>query len=369
MSKILFVVNNPAFFLSHRVKIALAAKEAGYEVHVATMPGASVQTIINYGFIHHTLVMSRSGINPLSELKTLIRLYCLFKSVQADLVHLVTIKPVLYGGIAARLARVPAVVYAISGLGFIFTRQKKGIDILRGVVSILYKQALGHKNSRTIFQNEDDCTVLTKLGAVRPAQVVIIRGAGVDIEEFIPHPEPTLPITITMAARLLKDKGVMEFVEAAKNDINKQFVWQLVGDIDKGNPASLTEAEVEQISAYVRCLGERKDIAYLYAQSHIIVLPSYREGIPKSLLEAAASGRPIVTTDVPGCRDAIIPAKSGLLVPVKNGRAIFDAVSYLAADIGVRQRMGMVGRALAEREFAMPIIIKKHLEVYRTLLR
>ncbi|NOL50460.1 glycosyltransferase family 4 protein [Pelistega europaea] len=368
MSKILFVVNNPAFFLSHRVRIALAAKENGYDVHVATMPGESVKQIVAYGFTHHALDMSRSGTNPLNELKTILGLYRLFKQVRPDLVHLVTIKPVLYGGLAARLAHVPAVVYAISGLGFIFTRQKKGVDLLKTVVSTLYKRALGHKNSRAIFQNDDDCAILTKLGAIRSEQVVMIRGAGVDMNEFAPTPEPAMPITITMAARLLKDKGVMEFVEAAKYDEKKQYVWQLAGGIDKGNPASLTETEFANIGAYVRCLGERKDIAHLYAQSHIVVLPSYREGIPKSLLEAAASGRPIVTTDVPGCRDTIIPNVSGILVPVKNGRAIYEAVVSLAEDAELRQHMGVEGRKLAEREFAMPIIIEKHLEVYRALL-
>lgn len=368
MARILFVVNNPAFFLSHRVKIALAAKEAGYDVHVATMPGEAVKIIQAHGFIHHELQMSRSGTNPVNELRTIMGMYRLFKAVHPDLVHLVTIKPVLYGGIAARLARVPAVVYAISGLGFIFTRQKQGFDLLRFVVSSLYQRALGHKNSRTIFQNEDDCRILTQIGAVQKSQVVMIRGAGVDMQEFSPQPEPELPITITMAARLLKDKGVMEFVQAAQCDKAHEYCWQLAGSIDEGNPASLTAQEYAQIGDHVNCLGERKDIAQLYAHSHIVVLPSYREGIPKSLLEAAASARPIVTTDVPGCRDAIIPGESGLLVPVRDGQAIYEAVRHLAQDASLRLSMGKAGRILAEKEFAMPIIIRKHLEVYQALL-
>ncbi len=368
MSKILFVVNNPDFFLSHRVRIALAAKEAGYDVHVATMPGKSVNQIVAYGFTHYEITMSRSGTNPWGEAKTLWSIYRLFKQLKPDLVHLVTIKPVLYGGIAARLAGVPAAVYAISGLGFIFTRQKKR-DILKAVVTALYRFALGHGNSRVIFQNDDDCAILRNIHAVRPEQVVMIRGAGVDMQEFQASPEPAMPITITMAARLLKDKGVMEFVEAARCDKDNKYCWQLAGTIDLGNPASLTEQEYQAIGQYVACLGERKDIAQLYAQSHIIVLPSYREGIPKSLLEAAAAGRPIVTTDVPGCRDTIIPDKSGLLVPVKDGEAIFKAVQRLANDVALRSEMGKEGRALAEREFAMPIIIDKHLEVYRDLCR
>lgn len=369
MSKLLFVVNNPDFFLSHRVRIALAAKDAGYDVHVATMPGQSVSRIEQYGFTHHVITMSRSGTNPLVELQTIWSIYRLFKKIQPQLVHLVTIKPVLYGGIAARLTRVPAAVYAISGLGFIFTRQKKGIDVLKSVVTGLYRFALGHSNSRVIFQNDDDCAILRDIGAVRPEQVVMIRGAGVDMQEFKHLPEPDLPIVITMAARLLKDKGVMEFVEAARCDHDKKYRWQLAGTIDPGNPASLTAQEYEAIGQYVECLGERKDIANLYAQSHIIALPSYREGIPKSLLEAAAAGRPIVTTDVPGCRDTIVPGKSGLLVPVKDGQAIFKAVQQLADNAELRVAMGKDGRALAEREFAMPIIIDKHLAVYQGLIK
>lgn len=367
MFKVLFVVNNPDFFLSHRVRIALAAKEAGYDVHIATMPGKSVKTIEQYGFTHHDINMSRSGTNPLNEVKTLWSIYCLFKRVKPDLVHLVTIKPVLYGGIAARFARVPAAVYAISGLGFIFTRQKKR-DILKAIVTSLYRFALGHSNSRVIFQNEDDCTILRNIHAVSQEQVVMIKGAGVDMQEFQATPEPELPLTITMAARLLKDKGVMEFVEAAKYDMEKKYRWQLAGSIDLGNPASLTEEEYQAIKQEVICLGERKDIAQLYAASHIVVLPSYREGIPKSLLEAAAAARPIVTTDVPGCRDTIIAGKSGILVPVKNGKAIFEAVKTLAGDQELRESMGKEGRCLAEREFAMPIIVEKHLSVYQDLL-
>lgn len=368
MAILLFVVNNPNFFLSHRVRIALAAKEAGYDVHVATMPGKSVTQIMELGFTHHEITMSRSGTNPVAELQTLWSIYRLFKKIRPQIVHLVTIKPVLYGGIAARLAKVPAVVYAISGLGFIFTRQKKGVDVLKSLVMALYRFAVGHKHSRVIFQNDDDCAILRDIRAIRPEQVVMIRGAGVDMQEFQHLPEPDLPIVITMAARLLKDKGVMEFVEAARCDKDKKYRWQLAGTIDLGNPASLTEQEYQAISHYVECLGERRDIAQLYAQSHIIVLPSYREGIPKSLLEAAAAGRPIVTTDVPGCRDTIVPGKSGLLVPVKDGQAIFKAVQQLADNAELRASMGKEGRALAEHEFAMPIIIDKHLAVYKGLL-
>lgn len=372
MSKILMVVNNPAFFLSHRLPIALAAQEAGHDVHIVTMDGEAVQTILAAGLKHHVLPMSRSGTNPWQELKTILFLYRLFRQEQADLVHLVTIKPVLYGGIAARLAKVKAVVYAISGLGFIFTRQRKGLDVLKTAAINLYKLALAHPNSKVIVQNQDDKSVLQTIGALRDNQAVVIKGSGVDMQEFAATPEPMEPVVVTMAARLLKDKGVMEYAEAARLAHaagDHTTIWQLAGSLDPGNPASLNEAELEQIAAYLKVLGERRDIAHLYAQSHIIVLPSYREGIPKSLLEAAASARPIVTSDVPGCRDTIIPHISGELVPVKDAQALSAAVQALAQDKAKRQAMGEAGRTLAEQEFALPIIVAQHLSLYQELLR
>lgn len=372
MAKILMVVNNPAFFLSHRLPIALAAKEAGHDVHIVTMAGEAVKTILALGLKHHVLPMSRSGTNPLQELKTIHFLYRLFRQEQADLVHLVTIKPVLYGGIAARLAKIKAVVYAISGLGFIFTRQRKGLDVLKTAAVNLYKLALGHPNSKVIVQNQDDKVVLQRIGALRDNQAVVIKGSGVDMQEFAATPEPMGPVLVTMAARLLKDKGVMEYAEAARLAYaagDHTTIWQLAGSLDPGNPASLSEVELEQIATHLKVLGERRDIAQLYAQSHIIVLPSYREGIPKSLLEAAASARPIVTSDVPGCRDTIIPHISGELVPVKDAQALSEAVQALAKDKAKRHAMGEAGRTLAEQEFALPIIVAQHLALYQELLR
>lgn len=372
MAKIFMVVNNPSFFLSHRLPIALAAKQAGHDVHIVTMAGDSVQKILASGLSHHVLPMSRSGTNPLQELKTIHFLYQLFRRERPDLVHLVTIKPVLYGGIAARLAKIKAVVYAISGLGFIFTRQRSGIDILKTAAVNLYKLALGHPNSKVIVQNSDDKAVLERIGALRPHQAVVIKGAGVDMQEFAASEEPPEPIVVCMAARLLKDKGVMEYAQAAKLSHQAGYtnvVWQLAGSLDPGNPASLSAEELAQISRDVQVLGERRDIAYLYAQAHIIVLPSYREGIPKSLLEAAASARPIVTSDVPGCRDAIIAEVSGKLVPVRDAQALALAVQELASDKSKRQAMGKAGRQLAEQEFALPIILEQHLSLYQDLLK
>src|SRR3546814_574169 len=297
--RLLFVVNNPAFFLSHRLPLALRAKEEGYEVHVATMDGPSVARIVELGLVHHAIPMSRSGKNPLQELQSLYALWALFRRLRPQIVHAVTIKPVLYGGIAARLAGVPAYVAAISGLGFIFMRPVQGVDFLRMATTLLYRLALGHRNSRVIFQNTNDRDVLRAAGAVRAEQAVLIRGSGVSLDEFQAEPEPPGPPVAIMAARLLRDKGVEEFVEAARLSAadTSGLRWVLAGSPDPGNPASIDQDQFErwQQEGLVQCLGERHDIAQLYRDAHIVVLPSYREGLPKSLVAAADCGRAVVT--------------------------------------------------------------------------
>jgi len=370
--RLLFVVNNPAFFLSHRLPLALAAQRAGYDVHVATMAGDSVPQILAHGLAHHAIPMTRSGKQPLQELRTLWALYRLLRRLRPALVHLVTIKPVLYGGIAARLARVPAMVSAISGLGFVFVARGPKAALVRRVVATLYRLALGHRNSRIVFQNANDCELLRGLGAVRDGQAVMIRGSGVDLAEYPAVPEPPPPVTALMVARLLRDKGVLEFVEAARL-LQRQGAgvrMLLAGGVDPGNPASVSQADVDgwQQEGCIEALGERSDVAALYAASHIAILPSYREGLPRSLIEAAACGRAVVTTDVPGCRDAIEPGETGLLVPPRDAAALAGAIARLAADPALRQRMGVAGRALAEREFDIEDVCRKHLDIYQALL-
>ncbi len=370
--RLLFVVNNPAFFMSHRLPVAQAAQRAGYDVHVATMDGPAVADIVALGMTHHVIPMTRSGKHPLQELGTLLALLRLFRRLRPRVVHLVTIKPVLYGGIAARLARVPGMVAAISGLGFVFLSNSLKMRLVRSVVARLYRLALGHPNSRVIFQNASDRDLLKSLGAVRDEQVVLIRGAGVDLDLCQALPEPAAPpVVATMVARLLRDKGVWEFVEAARllRPRGVPVTMRLVGGVDAGNPTSATPAEVEawQREGCVEALGERSDVPQLYAASHIAVLPSYREGLPKSLIEAAACGRAVVTTDVPGCRDAIDPDKTGLLVPVRDPQALADAIARLAGDATLRQAMGTAGRALAEREFNIERVARIHVELYDTL--
>jgi len=366
--RLMFVVNNPAFFLSHRLPLARAAARAGFDVHVATMDGSSVPDIVAQGFAHHVIPLSRSGKNPVQELRSLYALWRLFRRVRPAIVHAVTIKPVLYGGIAARLAGVPAFVAAISGLGYLFTRS--GADAVRWAAIVLYRLALGHGNSRVIFQNDNDLDVLRKAKVVRAGQAVLIRGSGVDLDVFRAVAEPD-GVVVVMASRLLHDKGVREFVDAARlAAANHPGVrWVLAGSLDPGNPASVTDGELAawRQEGVLRYVGEQDDVASLYAKANIVVLPSYREGMPKSLIEAAACARAVVTTDVPGCRDAIEPGVTGLLVPARDARALATAVLRLADDADLRRAMGEAGRRLAERAFDVHQVEQAHLDIYRAL--
>lgn len=369
---LLFVVNNPSFFISHRLPVGLAAMSAGYEVHVASGTGeASINQLIDMGFVHHLLPLSRSGKNPLSELRLMRALYRLFKQIKPDVLHLVTIKPVLYGGITARLARVRSVVYAISGLGAVYIAKGYKAHLLRTVVALLYRLALGHKNKVVIFQNHDDKDLISRIAHLQETDMCLIKGSGVDLNAYPAMPEPAGKPVVVIACRLLKDKGLGEFIEAISilNARDIKATYWIVGDIDSGNPASFTEDDLQKWSKIknLELLGFSSDIAHVYAQSNIVCLPSYREGFPKSLIEAAACGRAIVTTDVPGCRDAIIVDKTGILVPAKDSAALAYALERLIVSPQERNEMGVNGRTFAEKEFAIEKIVNQHLAIYRQL--
>lgn len=371
-SRLLFVVNDAEFFVSHRLAVAIAARDAGYDVHVATAPGQGTQEITRLGFVHHPVPMSRSGRNPVDELRAFIALRRLMKQLGPELVHLVTIKPVLYGGIAARLSKVPAVVVAISGLGHLFSPGGIRAGLLQMMMTPLYRFALGHRNLRVIFQNAADRDALSRLSGLPAACAVMIRGSGVQLDRYRHLPEPSPPLTVVFASRLLKTKGVGEFVSAARllrqRDHDVRF-W-LTGSIDPGNPTTVSDDDLERWrqEGDIEILGNRNDIPEVFAQSHIVVLPSYYgEGVPKVLLEAAACGRAVVTTDHPGCRDAVEAGVTGLLVPVRDTDSLVAAIEKLLLDADMRQAMGAAGRQMAEREFGIEGVVREHLRIYRTL--
>jgi glycosyltransferase involved in cell wall biosynthesis len=372
-SRLIMVVNCPAFFLSHRLKIALAAQKSGFEVHIATGPGLAIKQIVDNGLTHHSLPLSRSGMNLISEFKALFSIYRLFIKIQPQLVHLVTIKPVLYGGIAARLTGVQSVVAAVSGLGFNFSAKGLKSALVSYLVSKMYRIALGKQNLKVVFQNSTDCKTLSKVADLRPDKVILIEGSGVDLSEYTPTPLPKgIPIVV-MAARLLPDKGIYEFVEVArllKNRGVKAQFW-LAGDRDEGNPASVSKSQLEvwRKNEIVELLGHREDIPHVFSQANIVVLPSYyREGLPKVLIEAAACGRPVVTTDMPGCRDAIDPEVSGLLIPPRDTGALADAIQRFLLDPKLCDQMGKSARQLAEKKFSIEKVVSSHMSIYNELL-
>jgi len=366
--KLMFVVNVDWFFISHRLSIALAAQRCGYEVHVAAGLTNRSAELENYGFTVHALPLDRSGISVVSALRLTLELWRIFRLVRPDLVHLVTIKPVLFGGLAARLAGIGSVVAAVSGLGYVFVARGPWAAVRRVLISAWYRLVFSNRNVVVIFQNTDDREQLARATHLAPARCELIRGSGVNLGEYVLQPQPAGVPLVLLAARLLADKGVREFVQAAimlrRQGCAARFV--LVGDVDPANPASLEQSELDAWSRdqVVECWGHRSDMPQVLAQARLVVLPSYREGMPKVLLEAAACGRAVVTTDVPGCRDAIEPGVTGLLVPPRDADALARAIRTLLEDEARCRAMGLAARALAEREFDVRRVVARHLELY-----
>lgn len=373
-NSLLIVVNDPGFFVSHRLPIAIEAKQQGFEVGAATPEGDAVATIESAGITHYPIRMTRSGVNPFDELRSVLSIAQVIRRTRPDIVHLVTIKPVLYGGIVARMLRVPALVSAVSGLGTAFTDGGGPVAFLRKWLALtLYRLALKHGNQRVIVQNQSDRAVLTEYAGLVPEKTLLLRGSGVDLEKFAFRPEPRGPVVALFAARLLASKGIREFVDAARRlgERGSTIEFCIAGLPDPGNPSSVTQEEFESWddAENIRTLGHRTDMENVLAEASIVALPSYYgEGLPKVLIEAAACGRAVITTDFPGCRDAIEPGRSGLLVAPRSSDELADAIESLAGDPETRRAMGRAGRALAEKEYDIRHIVERHIDAYHALL-
>jgi len=369
--KLMFVVNVDWFFISHRLPIALGALGQGYEVHLVCGETGRLEELERLGLIVHPLMIVRGKAGIGNNLKTFLEILSLFKHVQPDIVHLVTIKPVLFGGLAARLLGIKSVVTAVSGLGFIFVDSGVKARLRRMVVGLLYRLALGKKNLKVIFQNPDDRDRLCSLAGIQRNKTEMIRGSGVDLGKYQESVAPSGVPIVVLVARLLNDKGVMEFVEAGSQLKHQGYHVRfcLVGDIDPDNPASLTADNLASIEANgeIELWGHRSDIPAVLSSATIVVLPSYREGLPKVLLEAAASGRAVVTTDVPGCRDAVEEGVTALLVPPRSSSSLAKAMASLLDDPARCNAMGLAGRKLAEREFDVSKVVERHLKIYAEL--
>jgi glycosyltransferase involved in cell wall biosynthesis len=370
--RLLFVVNDTAFFLSHRLPVALAAQKAGYEVDLAALDDGGLDQIRAHGITYHPVVIDRTGISPLRDFGLLCQLLRLIRGLRPTIMHTVTIKPVLYGGIAARLLKVPSLVSAVSGLGVVFVGGDPKSSSVRWAARLLYRLALGHKNSRAVFQNPDDLRYMVDAGLVASERTVLIRGSGVDTSVFQPSPPPPGPPIVIMPARLLWPKGVGEFVEAARllHQSGVSVRMALVGAPVTHHPTSVTRSEIEAWvdQGWVEWWGHRSNMVQVYERSHIVCLPSYYgEGVPRVLIEAAACGRPIVTTDSPGCREVVEHGDNGLLVPPRSPKALADALRRLAQAPELRIEMGRRGRERAVADFSIEHVVAATLAVYQRL--
>jgi glycosyltransferase involved in cell wall biosynthesis len=371
--RLLFVVNDCGFFLSHRAPIAIAAMERGYEVHLAALDDGKRHDVECLGIAFHPIAIARHGLSPVSDARLLGRLLGLFRRLRPDVVHAVTIKPVLYGAAAARLAGVPAFVAAFSGTGYLFEQAGLLRAVLRGTVRPFLKLALRHRNARVIFQNSADRARMVASGLVDEGSTSLIAGSGVDLEKFRPMPEAAGPPVVLFAGRLLWPKGVGVFVDAArivkKSGRAARFV--LCGRPPEHNRDAVDVAQIEtwRDEGLVEWWGHRDDMTDALAASHIVCLPShYGEGVPKILIEAAAAGRPVVTTDWPGCRDAVEDGVTGFLVPVRSSTDIAGKIVRLIADADLRITMGRAARRKAEIEFDVNDVIDKTMAIYDELI-
>lgn len=342
----------------------------GYEVHVAASQSSDKarRLIESAGLTFHPIQLDRSGLGPFGEIQTAVALIKLYREIRPQIVHHVTIKPVLYGGILARFARVPRIVAAIPGLGFSFGRPGLRGSLSRRMLLLLYRLAFGTPVCRVIFQNVEHRNMFVYAGILEGSRALVIRGAGVDTNEFRPSPEPSGPVKVVLAARMLREKGVEEFrlAAAALKGQGSNAIFSLVGDVDEHNPGSLDRATLQSWhdSGVIEWRGFSDRMADVLANCHIVCLPSYAEGLPKVLLEAAAAGRPIVTTDIPGCRDIGRHGENAYVVPVKDSAALAAALERLIADRELRRRFGMKGRELVEREFSIETVISQTAALY-----
>ena len=370
--RLLFLVNEALFFTTHRLPVAMAAQAAGYDVHVAApYQDGPVSVIQGCGFNYYDLPLERGRRNLLGEMRLIARWCHLIRRIKPDLVHHVAMKPVIFGGLVSRILGVPAVVHAITGMGFLFIRQDWLARALRVLIMPLYRYAFGHPNARVIFQNPDDLDLFLQQELVRKDITVLIKGCGVDVETFAPTSPPGGPAVVMFPARILGDKGVHEFIHAARTHkaAGSEAKFVLVGRRDPENPTDVEETTIRgwEQEGVVEWWGFQTNMPEILTRAHIICMPSYREGLPRSLIEAAACGLPIVTADVPGCREVVRDGISGYLVPVRDGTATTAAIGKLLVDPDLRRSMGQAARQLALDEFTVEDFVVDSLAAYDAL--
>ena len=371
MKKLLMIVNEDRFFLSHRKEIALAAQDAGWDVTIVCKDTGRRQEVEALGLKVLELPINPTGMNLRQELRTFWFLYTLYKKNRDAVVHHVGLKNILWGGLAAKLTGVRGVVNAVSGLGALFSGDKMGVTA-KGILAMM-RFANRRKKVKVIFQNQEDRNLFLQHRIVAEKQVEFIKGSGVDLNEFKYVPEPdseTLKVVFT--ARMVKEKGVIELIEAAER-LRKAYegrveFWLCGRLAANADAVSREELESRCDGKYIKWLDFQKDIKAILEQCHIMAFPSYyREGVPKSLIDVCAVGRPIVTTNSIGCKDVVDDGVNGFLIPVRNSEALAEKLRILIEDKELRVKMGKASRERAEREFALEKVVKKHLEIYNRI--
>lgn len=367
---LIYLVTEDWYFLSHRLPMARAARDAGYRIHVATRVGGGAEAIEREDFHLHPLDWRRGSLNPWHVLRIVWQVRRLYRALEPDLVHHVALQPSVIGSLAA-LGLPPVRLNAMAGLGFGFTARTLKARVLRTILSGLLRLVLNRPNAAVLVQNPDDRAAMMQIGVVAE-RVFLVPGSGVDTQALVPLPEPPGPVTAALVARLLDDKGVRDFVAArrllAGRGMDIRFL--IAGDRDPANPSSIPEPEIEGWKEVpgLELLGHVGDIRQVWQRAHIAVLPSRREGLPKSLLEAAACGRPIVATDVPGCREIARAGHNALLVPPDDPQALADAIATLAADTTLRRAFGQAGREWVEADYSSRRIGAQIVALYDRLL-
>lgn len=372
--KLVLFANTEWYLYNFRRSLALALRDAGHDVLLLSPPGPYGEKLRALDLDWQPVPMDRRSLNPLREAMLLTHLVGVLRRERPDVVHGFTIKCAVYGSLAARIAGVPARVNAVAGMGYVFISDAPKARVLRPIVRTLLKLALGGRDARLVLQNPDDVALFERARLVDPGQVRLIPGSGVDTIRFAPDPArvPGERLRVLLPARLLWDKGLAEYAEAARvarqRDVPVDLL--LAGDADPGNPAAAPEATVRGWveEGLLHWLGHVEDMPALLRSTDIVALPSYREGLPKGLIEAGASGCALITTDVPGCREVVTHEVDGLLVPVKDGVALAEAIERLVRDPALRRTLGAAARGKAVAQFDERIVVARTLDVYAELL-
>lgn len=372
MPKLFIAVNEDRFFLSHRKPVALAAQKEGYDVSIITKNTGQLKEIEDLGFKVIELPINPTGMNPLQEVRTFWFLYNLYRSEKPDIVHHVGLKDILWGGIAAKLLEIKGIVNAVSGLGSLFNGNK--ISATSKAILALMRFSNRRTNVKVIFQNNDDIAIFQDNKVVTTDQIEFTKGSGIDLKEYGYVEEPsTGKIKIIFTARMVKEKGVCDLIEAAerlKDEYKNNVQFQLCGRLTP-NKTGITEEYMREHcdGEYICWLGERNDVKQLLEQSHIMAFPSYyREGVPKSLIEASAIGRSIITCNSTGCKDVVEDGVNGFLIEPRDVTQLADNLKKLIDDKQLRERMGKAARKKAEKEFSIEKVVDTHLKIYRELL-